>query len=176
MTIFSTITHTLRAICRITWRIARITFRVAYRLALLIVFLLVLGNGEVRDVSLQARVTAIARPDLFDYVSWEVHALWGKAGQQLFGVEPYLPDQTQHDQVIGYLQRLNDLQDVEAEIEQLYTDPSVSDPAAAMPWPPINRWSRVSSRRRYLPCWSTRVSTRWGRCCRPSRCTSPNSR
>jgi hypothetical protein len=131
MTVLSTITHILRAIWRITRRIARITFRVAYRLVLLIVFLLVLGNGEVRDVSLQARVTALARPDLFDYVSWEVHALWGKAGQQLFGVEPYLPDQAQHDQVIDYLQRLSDLQDVEAEIERLYTDPTVSDPVTA---------------------------------------------
>jgi hypothetical protein len=127
MTVLSTITHIRRAIRQI----ARLILKIAFRLALLIVFLLVLGNGEVRDVSLQARVTALARPDLFDYVSWEVRALWGKARQQLFGVEPYLPDQTQHDQVIDYLQRLSDLQDVEAEIERLYTDPSVSDPAAA---------------------------------------------
>jgi hypothetical protein len=131
MTILSTIAHTLRAIWRITRRIARITFRVAFRLALLIVFVVMLGNGEVRDMSLQARVTALARPDLFDYVSWEVDALWGKGRQQLFGVEPYLSEQAQHDRVIDYLQRLSDLQNVEAKIEQLYTDPNVSDPAAA---------------------------------------------
>ena len=127
MTLLSTMTHLLRAIRQI----ARLILKSAWRLALLIVFLLVLGNGEVRDVSLQARVTALARPDLFDYVSWEVDALWGKARQQWFGVEPYLSDQEQHDQVIDYLQRLSDLQDVEAKIEQLYTDPNVSDPATA---------------------------------------------
>ncbi len=130
MTALSTITHTLRAIGRITHRTARALFKIAFRLALLIVLLAMLGNGEVRDESLQARVTALARADLFDYVSWEVDALWGKARQQLFGVEPYLSDQAQHDRVIDYLQRLSDVQDLDAEIERLYADPSVSDPAA----------------------------------------------
>ena len=54
MTVLSTITHILRAI----GQIARLILKIAYRLALLIVFLLVLGNGDVRDTSLQARVTA----------------------------------------------------------------------------------------------------------------------
>ncbi len=131
MTALSTITHTLRAIGRITRRAVRVLFKIAFRLALLIVLLAMLGNGEIRDESLQARVTALARADLFDYVSWEVDALWGKARQQLFGVEPYLSDQTQHDQVIDYLRRLGDVQDLDAEIERLYADPSVSDPNAA---------------------------------------------
>jgi hypothetical protein len=131
MTVLSRLAHTLRAIWRISRRAARTVFTVAFRLALLIVLLAVLGNGEVRDVSLQARVTALARPELFDYVSWEFDALWGKARQQLFGVEPYLSDQEQHDLVIDYLRRLSDVQDLDDEIARLYTDPNVSDPAAA---------------------------------------------
>jgi hypothetical protein len=131
MPFFSAIMHTVQALYRFTRRAAHLTLKAAFRVALLIALLAVLGDGDVRDESLQARATALARTDLFDYVSWEIDALWGKARQQWFGVEPYLDDQAQHDQVIDYMRRLGDLQDLEGQIERVYADPSVSDPAAS---------------------------------------------
>ena len=112
-------------------RLARRGARIVWRLLLLVALLSVLGDGASVDTSLGARVTALARPDLFDYVGWEADALWGKADQQLFGVQDYIDDAKEHALVIDYLTRLSDVQDLEDAIERAYADPRVVDPAAA---------------------------------------------
>ncbi|MBN2304606.1 MAG: hypothetical protein JXQ72_09030, partial [Anaerolineae bacterium] len=72
-----------------------------------------------------------ARDDLFDYVTWEVGALWDKARQELFGVQSYLDDTEGHALVIAYLDRVAAAQQIEARIEAAYADPDIDDPAAA---------------------------------------------
>ncbi len=121
----------LRSIRRQIRRFIRLLTGVMWRLVMLVALLGALGDGTFRDDSLQARVTALARDRLFDYVTWEVDALWGKVRQEWLGVGPYLDDERQHDQVIDFLARLSDVQDLEAEIERVYTDPNVADPDAA---------------------------------------------
>jgi hypothetical protein len=112
-----------------TW--ARRGLKTLVRLTLLLILLGALGDGDGGDTSLGARVTALARPDLFDYVTWETGALWGKAQQQVFGVQDYLDDADGHALVINYLTRLSDVQDLEDTIERAYADPRVADPAVA---------------------------------------------
>ncbi len=112
-------------------RLVRRGTRIVWRLLLLLALLGVLGDGSSVDTSLGARVTALARADLFDYVAWETDALWSKADQQLFGVQDYLDDAKGHALVIDYLTRLSDVQDIEDSINRTYADPRVADPAAA---------------------------------------------
>ncbi len=95
------------------------------------VLALTLGDGATLDQSLRARVTSLAREDLFDYVAWEVDALWGKAGQELFGVQSYLPESDRSALVVDYLASLSEAQTLDADIERIYTDPGVVDPDAA---------------------------------------------
>jgi hypothetical protein len=109
----------------------RLIVKLAFGLVATIVLLVVLGDGTILDRSLRVRVTAIARDELFDYVAWEVDALWDKADQELFGVQSYLPEDDRSAQVIDYLARLNAAQALDAEIERVYTDPAVRDPQAA---------------------------------------------
>ena len=97
--------------------------------AVLLVF--VLGTGEEQDRSLHGRVMPFVRDELFDFVSWEVDALWGKLTQDLLGVQPYLDADTSEALLTGYLDTLAQVQVIDARIDQIYADPSVADPAAA---------------------------------------------
>jgi hypothetical protein len=101
------------------------------RAVLVILLLAILGEGQTRDRSLRGRVTALARPELFDYVGWEVDALWVKARQELFGVQPYLDTGDQKTRVIAYLESVAEAQQLEAQIERIYVDPAVPDPDTA---------------------------------------------
>ncbi len=127
--------QTAIAAVRRLWRRARrilgALWIVLLRLALTVALIVALGDGAVRDTSLSARVTALARPYLFDYAAWEVEALWGKLGQTVLGVAPYLSDERGRALVLNYVRTLSDVQALERRIEQLYADPSVSDPQSA---------------------------------------------
>lgn len=112
-------------------RIVRRLWEVAARLGLLALIVLLVGEGVVVDESLRGRATALARPYLFDYAEWEIDALWGKLRQELFGVGSYLDEEARHAQVLAYLTTLAQVQQLEAQIERIYADPEVSDPAAA---------------------------------------------
>ena len=96
-----------------------------------ILLLVLLGDGKEQATSLQSRVLALARNDLFDYATWEIDAVWEKARQELFGVQTYLDNEAERTQVVQYLTKLSQVQELEAEIERVYADPDTSDPAAA---------------------------------------------
>jgi hypothetical protein len=112
-------------------RILRALWIAALRLALTIALIAALGDGAVRDTSLSARVTALARDHLFDYAAWEVEALWSKLRESVLGVGPYLDDEQGRALVLAYLETLGAAQEIEAQIERLYADPDVPDPDAA---------------------------------------------
>ncbi|MCD4687450.1 MAG: hypothetical protein K8S97_16085 [Anaerolineae bacterium] len=101
------------------------------RIAGMIVLVVALHDGEQVDRSLRGRVTALARDDLFDYVTWEIDALWGKAREEILGVGPYLDNATASALVLDYLDRLSAVQEIENQIEALYADPTISDPGTA---------------------------------------------
>jgi hypothetical protein len=122
------------AISRRVWQRARQTahllLTVTDRIVAVIVLLVLLGDGKEQATSLYSRVLALARNDLFDYVTWEIDAVWGKARQQMFGVQTYLDNDMQRAQVVRYLAGLSQVQALETQIERIYADPTVSDPAA----------------------------------------------
>jgi hypothetical protein len=64
-------------------------------------------------------------------VGWEVDALLDKARAELLGVGPYLDDADARLLVLDYLERLSAVQALDNQIERLYVDPGVDDPAAA---------------------------------------------
>jgi hypothetical protein len=112
-------------------RLIRRGSRAADWIIAVILLLALFNDGVTVDPSLAGRVSALARDEVFDYVTWEVDALWSKARQELFGVHPYLKKDEQRQVLFGYLETLGQAQTLEAQIERVYSDPSVSDPAAA---------------------------------------------
>jgi hypothetical protein len=122
---------TLRQAWRHVRRGGRVVRRVAVRVILLALLALLLGDGVLIDRSLRAQVINIARDELFDYVSWEIDAVWGKVRQELLGVHPYLPDDARRELVLDYLDRVARVQTLNGEIERTYADPAIPDPGAA---------------------------------------------
>ena len=124
----------LRAL-HLAWRYARRLLYLAWialvRLAGVLILLWILGDGVTLDDSLRARVTSLARNHLFDYVSWEIDALWEKTQQELLGTHYYLDDGEQRIQVLTYLEQLADAQEIEAQIERAYSNPYINDPLSA---------------------------------------------
>ncbi len=126
-----TILPPLRAAWGWITRAANTLLVLAIRLALLVGLLVGLGDGRVQPESLRDRVTALVRDHLFNYVDWEINALWDKAHAELLGVSPYLDETAARAVVLDYLGRLSRAQDLDAQIERIYADPQVDDPAAA---------------------------------------------
>ena len=123
--------HFLTASLAAAWRLVRWLWRAAVRIALLIALLAILGDGATRDPSLRAQATALARPYLFDYIGWEINALWAKAREGLLGVGPYLDNNAARAQVQDYFAQLEQVRQIEAQIETIYSDPQIGDPDAA---------------------------------------------
>lgn len=102
-----------------------------WRGLLLILLVVTLGDGTHRAESLYDHVLLLARDHLFDYVSWEIDALWFKARQEILGTQIYLDDTTRQQQVLDYFDIQTQVTQLEAEIARLYADPAITDPATA---------------------------------------------
>ena len=113
------------------FHVARRVLRAVWRAALTVALVALLGDGVVRDITLRDHVVTLAQDALFDYVGWEIDALWKKARQELFGVHPYLDEDARREIAIDYLETLRRARELERRIEAIYTDPDEPDPIAA---------------------------------------------
>jgi hypothetical protein len=73
-------------------------------------------------------VSAIASPYQFDYVSWEVKAIGVKVDETLYGLHPFMTEETRVQYVRHYMDTLQQAQQVEAQISQWFAAPNISDP------------------------------------------------
>src|SRR5690606_39683993 len=105
------------------FHVARRVLRAVWRAALTVALVALLGDGVVRDITLRDHVVTLAQDALFDYVGWEIDALWKKARQELFGVHPYLDEDARREIAIDYLETLRRARELERRIEAIYTDP-----------------------------------------------------
>ncbi len=71
---------------------------------------------------------AHARDSLFDYLGWELDALANKAFQEVLGAQDYLDEAARSAVVRAYMADLTALYRLEAQIADLYTDPTVNHP------------------------------------------------
>jgi hypothetical protein len=68
----------------------------------------------------------------FDFVSWELNALATKLAGSLAGGHSYLDDARSKEFVLSYLELLREVHDLEREIETIYANPDIIDPAPAV--------------------------------------------
>jgi hypothetical protein len=102
-----------------------------WRLLFLLVVLLSLLIGEgpppgLIDTQVKYRVSI----ERFDFVSWEVDALWEKLLHGLIAPQHHMNEEARHDFVIDYMDLVSEIQRIEWEIDLVYTDPNVNDPDA----------------------------------------------
>lgn len=102
------------------------------RRVLLFVILLVTLRWEwIPPNSEGARMNRILLGTRFDFLSWELEALWAKLDQQLTTPQSYLDESTRKQLVLDYLQLVYDVHRLEWEINKIFVAPEVEDPLAA---------------------------------------------
>lgn len=74
------------------------------------------------------RVRFYTRQIEFDYLQWTLDAIWQKLGQSALNTAQYIPTPSRSQVVLDYLDLLRQIQRLEAEIAQIFSDPAVQDP------------------------------------------------
>ena len=77
------------------------------------------------------RVLGIARDYLFDFVGWEAGVLLDKAANAAIAPQRYMSEEERTAYVRDYLALVDEIARLESEVNRLYVDPDVEDPAAA---------------------------------------------
>lgn len=96
--------------------------RMGLRLLILWAVLLFIIKDGQPDTSRSALIHAQVRGYTFNYISWELDALFQKASQALFGFQSYMTEAEAKEMVIEYLQLTGRLLDINAEIEAIYAN------------------------------------------------------
>lgn len=111
-------------------RFLRFARRVLGYLLLLVVLLFGLQRSTV-PLALQWNAVALLVKDYtFDYVTWEVQALATKLEQTLYGLHPFMNEADRSQYVREYMVDLARAQNLEAQVNAIFTDPDVRDPLA----------------------------------------------
>jgi hypothetical protein len=99
-------------------------------LTLLVVVLLAPEWPAFGDPRYRLR-TIVGPEERFDFIRWTLDTLGVKAEGILTDTHAYLPSEAEKTFVLDYLDRIHAVQRLEGEIERLYADPAIADPAAA---------------------------------------------
>lgn len=78
------------------------------------------------------QMDSIVRQDRrFDFLVWEINAFETKAKGLIDNSQNKLSEQDREDQVLTYLADIEQAEDLQAQIDHLFSDPSIDDPHAA---------------------------------------------
>lgn len=105
-----------------------------YGLSLLFYSVIVIGLIPRSVILINDRWQAVAvevSPHQFDYIGWELGALSAKVNQTLYGQHPFMTEADRSDFVRDYMTDLAAAQSLAAQINAVYTDPSIEDPDTA---------------------------------------------
>jgi len=87
-----------------------------------------LGQSVVSQSDPVERVRAFTRPIEFDYLSWTLDALGVKLGQLALHTAGYLDYSEQSKTVLSELDVVSQIHQIEAKLNDIYSDPTISDP------------------------------------------------
>ncbi len=99
--------------------------------ALLVFLLLIFSINNPPPTSMEARVDRQLTGQQFDFVTWEIKAIWRKLTHSLLSPQRAMSEQVRHDFVLDYLALVGETQRLEGQIQRAYVDPEVEDADAA---------------------------------------------
>ena len=112
--------------------ISRMSVRRLITLAVaLLIAIPLLGGSSVGLSNQSERVRAYTRNIEFDYIQWILDALGIKLTQQALGVVRYLPEEQRRQAALEYLTLVQQIQQGEGELNNIYADPNITDPKSA---------------------------------------------
>jgi hypothetical protein len=92
---------------------------------------ILLGGSTVPVSDALSHLRSFTRLMEFDYVAWTFDALGLKFGQIALGTADYLPVEDRSATVLSTLDLINQITQLEAQLNDIYADPNVSNPKAA---------------------------------------------
>lgn len=99
------------------------------QIAILITILAVLMAGSATPpAGLASQVRAFTRPIEFDFGTWTVEAIWAKLTGWGLSLEKFLSTQAQSQLVLDYLDQVQYVNTLNAEILAIYTNPNIASP------------------------------------------------
>ncbi len=100
-------------------------------LLLLVLLLTSLEHDGPPPGELSTGVYRVVAGVLFDFLDWETQALWSKLSYGLLQPQRYMSEAERVAFVRDYVARLEQIASLQRQVEVAYSDPQVSDPAAA---------------------------------------------
>jgi hypothetical protein len=108
------------------------SFRRVYRtLIFLVVFLstiLLLAPEWTASASEESRLQSIVGLQEYDFLVWESNSFLDKGETILSGGQQFLDEQTRKEVVLNYLELVQQAQQLEGQINLIYSDPQIIDP------------------------------------------------
>jgi len=102
------------------------------KVSLGLVLLLVLLAGEGPPPQDQEfRLAVLSNRYTFDFVTWEVEALFSKLAYGLLAPQRFMTEETRSQYVLDYLANVGETRYLIRDIDRIYTDPNVEFPDAA---------------------------------------------
>ncbi|MFZ1401067.1 MAG: hypothetical protein WAS33_29450, partial [Candidatus Promineifilaceae bacterium] len=77
------------------------------------------------------RILQLVGQRQFDFLSWEVEAIANKAAGVLANHDAFLDEASRKQTVLDFMTLIQQVQQLDGQISQIYADPNVADPAAA---------------------------------------------
>lgn len=111
--------------------------------------ILMLANSVYMPATFSERVLGFARGMEFDYAAWEWDAIFLKLAQSALSPQRYLTAKDQAVAVNACMALIDELDQVQREVEQIYADPQIADPQASAR-DLLARQTDLQNRRRHL--------------------------
>jgi hypothetical protein len=108
-----------------TWNSVKRIFWISL---VLVAAVLLLQRSDIETGDLTQRVHGFTRGVEFDYGKWGLRALGIKSLQVGSGAVDYLPQESQKQLVLEYLDLVREIYQAEAVLEDIYADPNIEDP------------------------------------------------
>ena len=107
----------------------------SWMFAKLAAFLVIVGLFITREYqppgAFSPAVNRLVGDDAFDFVGWEAGTLEAKSTQMLLPAPDYVAEPSRKALVLDYMGLVQRIDQLQGEIEDLYADPQVTDPATA---------------------------------------------
>ena len=95
------------------------------------IVILLLGRSDTVPGDEFERARAYTRNIEFNYVNWELNALWTKLSQWAVGTNNYLSNDTRKQTTYEYMKLVGQIEQAQGQLYEIYADPNVKDPKAA---------------------------------------------
>jgi hypothetical protein len=105
--------------------------RMVRLLVVLLAGMLVLSSSVLTPSDEVERVRAFTRSIEFDYIQWTLDAIGLKLGQAALGTDGYISSDQRPQVVLDYLDLINQIQQKEGQLSDIYADPNTADPDQA---------------------------------------------